>query len=375
MVSGNEPADTVKTLIGYALGREVDDNVSVVVMEVPGGKKSFRAIKPASAAGGADRAVLVAAGIGAILVAIVAVILFVVIIPAISRGSDVVIPDVPTGFAYVVDMEGTVSSEIPGSSPVQIAPGDFLQTGVGSLIRVGSGHVRLALPAGSGEVYLGENTILGLDRVVDPTQGVTSTLLTLGKGRALAVASPLPGTTFTIQAPTTTRAEVTGTIIGIEYDEITQRFEVDCLEGNCRIVGLSRAAEMAACENYFLVSMGIPNGPNPTRNALWQSIAGDVVPDASICGVQEVEQGPTPTFEPTVTIEPTATQRPFVPQPTPDAYGSGAFVLPGHNDGDGGRPGRGAGYDDSAQANKGTSVLILMSVIGGVALAAAREVG
>jgi protein phosphatase len=154
LVRGRSPSGAVDQLIKKALKRQVDDNVSAVVLEVPGGGVYYR------------RYLMPAAGVAAAFVLVIGAAAWAV--PRLSgalAGPDAgpTIPALPSGVAYV--------SEIGGRGETSAANGAFESLRLEQLVTAGSGvqlrtfggtsYVRLGLPDQS-IIYLGPDSQMEL---------------------------------------------------------------------------------------------------------------------------------------------------------------------------------------------------------------------
>jgi protein phosphatase len=174
LVRGRSPSGAVDQLIKKALKRQVDDNVSAVVLEVPGGGVYYR------------RYLVPAVGVAAAFVLVIGAAAWAV--PRLSgalAGPDAgpTIPALPSGVAYV--------SEIGGRGETSAANGAFESLRLEQLVTAGSGvqlrtfggtsYVRLGLPDQS-IIYLGPDSQMELLEI----EGDSGTSLLLHGGVVLA---------------------------------------------------------------------------------------------------------------------------------------------------------------------------------------------
>lgn len=331
VVQRNEPEDAANTLVSLALGRQVDDNVSVVIMEAAGKKKPLFAWPFKSY----NSLILTA-----VIAGLIGVILFGIIVLAPPRkGADTPASAIPTmqltapaqdgtllpsgpdlsmGFALVVDVQGEVKYETPTETTVSAEAGETIPGAAGTRIfTAADSQATLQLSDGS-TVFLGENTSIELTSIADTPGGLTT--LTQVKGTLLVDSHNL----LVLADGRAFQAETTGTVMGVHFEPINGYFMVDCLEGTC-LVGNSlqlTSGQRAGYEEGSLMDDAVDADYD-----LWNDLGGEIVP--------------TPTITPTMTASPTPTET-LVPTATPlpldlPVEGPG---KPGGDDEDGDGPNR-----------------------------------
>jgi hypothetical protein len=269
LVRGRSPGGAVDRLIKKALSRRVDDNVSAVVLEVPGGGVYYRRyLVPAVGAAAAVALVIGAAAWAAPKLSGV--------LAGPSAGPT--IPALPSGVAYV--------SEIGGRGETSAANGVFENLRLEQLVAAGSGvqlrtlggtsYVRLGLPDQS-IIYLGPDSQMELLEI----GGNSGTSLLLHSGVVLASSQGSGGSVISVLAPSEVLARSTGSLMGALWDPIAGQFEVDCFEEACEVVfpgGVGMA--LTAGQRIIIAMAGEVLGPlaiDHARYAFGQYVGGLVL--------------------------------------------------------------------------------------------------
>lgn len=228
-------------------------------------------------------------------------------------GGHTTIPAAPPGMIFAANIEGVVELTVTGQPVRQLKTGDTVAVGAGSpgtILRIpGAGKAIISLDDGS-VLYIGSGTTIGLDSLIDPSRQSTGTLLTIQIGMVMAKVAPLQGNTFVVETPVGTRADVFGTVIGLQYFPDLEQFNVDCLEGHCRQFGGPGIPPLTlgACQRSIVVSVGAPEGPGQADSGPWRSLFGDAAPDCSTSTPASTSAGP---------FAPILTRVPLVPTFTP----------------------------------------------------------
>jgi uncharacterized repeat protein (TIGR02543 family) len=296
-------------------------------------------------------------------------------VPATGIAKNTPTPQLPLQASRIERVTGTVNSVIPGGEDIDVTNGTILPSGRGSILRTQDGKVKLILPDSS-ILYLDKYSELELRQVSDPRGDEKDTDLQLNYGRVLAHVSLEPEFTFTIHVPTGAWAEVVGSIMSVTYaPDDNQRFDVDCIEGHCVQGGVhaGEEIELLGGQHSFLFTSGAPNGPDQSRNELWEGLASALGNPTIIPSIKTWTPTSTPedgdgeatlTPTPTATIAPTVvvtTEVPptFTPTPTPTCYDLSTSasngdinVSPGPNCG-GGKYLEGTELTLTAQADSG----------------------
>jgi hypothetical protein len=204
----------------------------------------------------------------------------------------------------------------------------LLPTGAGARVSTTDGQLQLGLTDGA-SVYLDAQSELELTTVADPRAGTTSTLLTLLRGKALAVLPAQTQDYFAMLVSSGTRAEALGSTLGdrlgVQYDPSLQRLDVDCLAGQCRISASSANQALAGGQHSWLDAHGGPFAPDGARADIWafaglsQTAAVSATPGSALTATPAASATPIATASHTALPTATASNTPTVtasPQPT-----------------------------------------------------------
>jgi serine/threonine protein phosphatase PrpC len=296
ILTRNPPLQAARTLVSKAMGRNANDNVSVVVLQKSGG---------ASAAGKSLlRLIFILAILAALILAGAA------FLPGILAQIQPSTPTVPAGSIRIVESSGEGLYMSSGQLPVKLSSGLSLPVQPGGALQTLEGTLQFTLPDSS-RIYLDRFSKAILTQIADPRTDERNNILTLEQGRLLVAYAPPPGYTSSIAAPGNLRAQVLGSLLGVTYNADKSRVEADCLEGSCLVANGRDALQLAGGEYAWASPTEI--GPaGGARYELWSGLAGRdpawVTPTA------------LPTFTPTAT--PTRTQK-YVPAKTTEAPPSG----------------------------------------------------
>lgn len=292
----NSPEDIVNTLISRALGRQTDDNVSVVALAMSGGRQS-PLLLPAAAN---ISKWLIPAGI---FVTVVLLTLMVFSLlwggnlrddtePTAQNGNDqeAVILQVDSGSVQVQD--GVLNYQLPDEKINVAIAGEEIP--VSSRMWTDTGTVVLSLSDGT-KLFLGEYSTISFTAIFDPAHDVSQTELMIEKGAVLVHAlNPLmmEANPHTSQAWAAARSWM-----GISYRE-DGYFTVDCLDGTCQL----RDGEVIPLQagQRGIVEKGNMNAEWVLAEYDgWVRLGGQAVPTATLT--------PSPTVTPSPTMEPTPT--------------------------------------------------------------------
>jgi serine/threonine protein phosphatase PrpC len=317
ILSRNPPPQAARKLVGRALSRNANDNVSVIVLEKPAvaARKFVRVFFQLTLA-----ASLTAAGI--------------VFLPPLLRNLQPATPLPPDGSILVGRVTGEVLYKESGRVPAAVSPGINVAVRNGGSLQSLEGTAQFTLPD-STRVYLDRFSEVSLLQLGDPQTGAPNTLLTLEQGRLLIVAAVRPGSSVSLAVPGGLRAQVLGTVMGLSYDPGAARLEVDCLEGTCLLANAAEFLQLSGGQSAWgdIRSLGSLGEADYTRWAgLW---AGDpewitATPQPSATStptptatkksapVRTTEPPPPPGAPPSATPEATApvpTAEPPTPEP------------------------------------------------------------
>ena len=314
LVRGRSAKGAVDRLIKKALRRQVDDNVSAVILEVPGGVYYKRFLLPAVGAAAAFAMVVGAAAWA---------------VPRLSGAfagpsAGPTIPALPSGVAYV--------SEIGGRAETSSAAGNFETLRSEQLVAAGSGvqlrtiggtsYVRLGLPDQS-IIYLGPDSQMELLEI----EGESGTSLRLNGGVVLVSGQGSGSSTISVLAPSGVLAKLTGSLMGVYWDPVAGQLEVDCFGEACEIVFPGGVAMgVSAGQRIIISSQGEVLGPlaiDPARYAFGQYAGGLVLaatPEPVLAGGSGAQPSRTPLgplFVSPTPPPPTRTPKPPPPPPGP----------------------------------------------------------
>ena len=225
IVQQNSPQDAANTMVSLALGRQVDDNVSVVIMEIPGKKKrsgSSRLTSP----------ILLLIGVGIIGVSLFIGLLLPGVIAALQptpKPSPLLSPTMPAGFVYVsAYQEGTGEYYTPGLDPLDLISGSYASIMTGTRVNVKGGVVKLGLPDKTA-IYLRSHSVIYFNQLSEG-KGEEQTTLFLEEGSILI---NKPNGTINIALPSDYIIQAADSLIGIEG--YAGFYIVDCFTGNCAL--------------------------------------------------------------------------------------------------------------------------------------------
>lgn len=311
--------EAARKLTKLALSRQADDNVAVIVMEVPGARPTVQRLMASAQSFAASplRVGLMVAGLGAAAVVVVLLIL-------LGRGwgsfSSVPSSTGSPGKAIVEKMEGLLNYD---NKLVKEAGAsfDFGNKGILETGRREGNYTCLRLPEAA-MVCLAESTAVRLANW-EPS---LARLVLLG-GRVL-VRLPEDYPTdhrVVIEVPGYGLASTSGSKMGVRYHQQTQKMYVDCLEGECRVEYNGQIEDIPAGSNATL-STGedgtlLTNLGYGTDDALWVFALGQIpyfspmplptlMPSETPIPPQAPLVRATDTRWPTVTIGPTDTRWP-----------------------------------------------------------------
>jgi serine/threonine protein phosphatase PrpC len=304
ILSRNPPLQAARTLVSKAMGRNANDNVSVIVLQKPAGMA------------GAGKAVL---RWGLILVLLAALIAAgSMLLPSILARIQTDAP-APAGDSILI---GRITGEVlymeSGSAPVNLEAAGLFTVKPGGTLRSLEGTVQFTLPDSS-RVYLDRFSEITLTQIADPAAGRQNNLLTLEEGRVLIVLMLQPEFSSSITAPGNLRAQVLGSVMGAAYDPGDSRLNVDCLEGSCLVANVADVVQLKGGD----FSWADPKSVGPVEGARYDLWAG-------LGGGDPFWITPTPLPSPTPTATPTATPkaRPVRTTEAPPPPGPGPTATP-----------------------------------------------
>ena len=312
MVRGRSAKGAVDALIKRALGRQVDDNVSAAILQIPGGIYLRRYLAPAAGT---------AAALG--LMAVVGVWAAPQLAASLSGPApQPTIPALPSGVAYVSEIGGRGELAGPAKGFEPLREEQLVSAGAGVKLKaVGSAsYLRLGL-ADQSIVYLGPDSQLELLQI----GGQAGTGLVLESGVVLVSGQEATGQVVSVSAPSGAMARMSGSLMGASWNPSTGQFEVDCFGGECEIL-LSGGVgfRLAAGEHLLFTLEGEILGPSPIAHERYAfaGFAGGLVatPTAVRGGAAGAVATPTRTPLGPLFVTPTPLPPPpptRTPQPPP----------------------------------------------------------
>lgn len=309
------PEDAVEAILRCARSRKVDDNVSAVILQVPGGEHL-----------GKRRTVgrkWVIALPAIALAAIGTWLLFRLMMKAPVQGIETTNPILPEGVAYL--------SELRGFAEKQTRIGEFLPLQVEEILPAGQGvrirtlgedaYLRLDL-ADQSILYLGPSTQIELQAIAG-NGAVLETFIVLEQGLVLVVKEGEMNWDFIVASPMGISAKAMGTVMGVILESDGQRLHADCFLGSCAIEGMSRNT-LGAGEHLWLAINGETGMVDSARNELynfgkeWLPEPVSISPTWTAVKIISPTHTLKPLFiPPTATITPTRTPKPIPPAFTP----------------------------------------------------------
>ncbi|RME60524.1 serine/threonine-protein phosphatase [Candidatus Parcubacteria bacterium] len=240
--------EAAKVLVSTAVGRNVTDNVTAVVAEMPGreikerpltrelGRRLPWAFSPMLA--------MLASAMFCVVGTFAAWMLFrpvpqsPSVVPSLTPLPTLTPhPTPPPNYAYLSVVGGSTTSQVPGRSVQIVHSGNIVPFQSGSLLRVESGLTTFNTPGNFLVQALGNPgrpTIIELYQSADRDAGVAETILKLQEGRIVVIGEGnTPRDIRFVVETVWGRAIITGTIMGGQYDSSTQVFDIDCFTGHC----------------------------------------------------------------------------------------------------------------------------------------------
>ncbi len=286
ILSRNPALQAARTLVSKAMGRNTNDNVSVVVLEKPQG---------AAAAGKAClRWVIILALLTALIFA------GIVFLPPLLSKMQTQTPLPDKDSILIGQVTGEALYKESGQVPVKLESNASLPVKPGGTLQTLEGTVQFTLPDSS-RVYLDRFSEAALTQLADPRTGTQNTTLTLEQGRLLVVVSLPSGYSSSVMAPGDLRAQVLGSVMGVSYDPGKSRLDVDCLEGACLVANTADVLQLNGGEHSW-ASKGKVGSIDGARYDLWAGLAGG----------DPAWITPTPLPTATSTDTPTATKKPVI---------------------------------------------------------------
>lgn len=298
------PEKAAPALVQAAISRRADDNVSAIVMEMPGSKRAFY-MPPAALYGGIVALILVVLVAGALIFN--------------SRRPDPM-PTLAPEIALPEQPDSTAT--LPSSSAPQEG------ASLSAIVKPGKHTL------GSVELYLSEGASVQPLKV-NESEGIQ---LELERGAIVVIAQRTP---VIVSNSYGAKAEVSNGMLGVENDLEAFQFSMACLDGTCRLSGdLEGVVNLNAGQSSVVGGEGRPSEPVAADYAVYYAFASAVVPAPT--ATHTPTHTPTPTETPTntptrwptatPTATPTETPTPVTPTAVPDSGGGGTDDNGGNND-------------------------------------------
>jgi protein phosphatase len=321
LVQGKAPKRAAEDLVKRALARQVDDNVSAVILEMPGGRNLSRRLVPAVGIG--------AVGLGAVAAAVL-------LLPRVVGGlsgaaAAPTIPPLPSGVAFVSELAGQAEIQQAGGAFQPIQPGALVAAGAGvRLHTAGAGsYLRLGL-ADKSILYLGPDSQIELSSISGGGPG-EQTLVALDFGLVLIVTDADSPAAALVTSPGGVMARVAGSQMGASWEAVRGEFGVDCFDPSCEVVFPGGITMNLHAGQHVTISLGgdvIGPEPIPLERYAFGGSAGGL---AGLSGAPAAVSSGTPVAAATRTPlgplyvsptpppppPPTKTEKPDKPKPPP----------------------------------------------------------
>ena len=309
-VRRQDPENAAAALVNLALSRQVHDNVTAAILEMPGKRKP---VSPAVWVGVLILLALILLAVGnrtglfrnpAQQAALTAS-------PTLPPPTDIPTPDIAAGYAELLYFTpDAFNAYIPGGDSVDPAIGDRIPFGAGVRIWTTDAPAKLALSDGT-TIYLDAETSVYMTRLAPPGDAGSYTTLTIEQGNLLVLAERLQVNAVGELYQTT----VQDGVMGVSFSQAEASFQVDCLGGTCQAASKAQAAPImlnAGSRGSF--ERLLPSDPAAAQYDPWMLLGGLDVPRPTATPTFTPTNTPTPTLTPTPTPRPTATI--YIPPPT-----------------------------------------------------------
>jgi len=282
IINDSKPEESANNLVKKALERGANDNVSAIVLEIPGGRPKISIKKVARYA-------------LPILVALVVIVL--VVVGAINRNASnplATLPPIEYGQILIADERDLdVFVREINSSGDYSSQGDLIDFKSGTVIQTGAGKgfIRLGF-TNQVAVYLAENSVIVL---VDQKEKQTTIQFNQGK-IIVQLPDTIPqGNAFIVKTELKEYAKIEGSMMGVYSEPNSRLIRIDCLEGTCYYSSDGLNWE-SFIEGWHVEQQEINPG---TMNELWVFVPQLVAtPTASIIPTEEPTDLQTPLFTP-----------------------------------------------------------------------------
>jgi protein phosphatase len=313
LTKGRSPEQAVELLVKRALEREADDNVSVVILKVPGGLEVPRTLLPA---------------IGVASIAILLISFGVWLLPklqlsSVDQGISPTIPPLPSGVAFVSNLAGKAEVHSPGGGGQDLKVEDLIASGKGVYVFIheGESYARLGLADGS-ILYLGPSTQIEIRTIAEGSSS-PETVLQLETGIVLLDRRIDSATSAVIKSPSGAVAKIISGVMGVTTSPGDQRLDVDCFEGRCEVFHETYGGDgvrLDLGQHLWVNPVGDISPTDTTRNHLYSfgNFCGGLVltPTVTATTSTRFDQQFTPTRTPLGPLFVPPTAVPTTPPPT-----------------------------------------------------------
>jgi serine/threonine protein phosphatase PrpC len=331
VTSKNLPQDAANTLVSLALGRQVDDNVSVVLLEIPGQKKAFTGPQSPAASRAETLGTINKLPVSKLTIGIAAALLLVVaLIVAIAFSANNDTTASPQPSAVSTDDPYNVMPMATSTPPLAAEAGSIkLNTGAAQVAISKDSPTENLIPNASkllrddalvntsalrADLSLPEDVRL----ILDAKSGLKVKQLASGSGQPntrLEIINYgvllVSGTNVSIGAETRTfRANLKNGLMGVHFDLKRGLFTLDCLKGNC-VLAASDTQQMVLSGGQRATIEGgqlaqDPQKPAPADFDSWRAWT------EAVNMVPTITPTPSPTATATPTVTPTLTPKPAI---------------------------------------------------------------
>ena len=282
IINDSKPEESANNLVKKALERGANDNVSAIVLEIPGGRPKISIKK---------------VGRYAIPIFVALVVIVLVVVGAINRNASnplATLPPIEYGQILIADERDLdVFVREINSSGDYSSQGDLIDFKSGTVIQTGAGKgfIRLGF-TNQVAVYLAENSVIVL---VDQKEKQTTIQFNQGK-IIVQLPDTIPqGNAFIVKTELKEYAKIEGSMMGVYSEPNSRLIRIDCLEGTCYYSSDGLNWE-SFIEGWHVEQQEINPG---TMNELWVFVPQLVAtPTASIIPTEEPTDLQTPLFTP-----------------------------------------------------------------------------
>lgn len=313
LTKGRSPEQAAELLVKRALEREADDNVSVVILKIPGGIEVPRVFLPA----------ISAASIAILLLALGVWLLPKFQVSRSEQGISPTIPPLPSGVAFVSNLAGKAEVLSQGGGRQDLKVEDLIASGKGVYVFIhqGESYARLGLADGS-ILYLGPSTQIEI-RTIAEGSSTPETILQLVTGIVLLDRRIDSATSTVVRSPSGAIAKINFGVMGAITSPGDQRLDVDCFEGRCEIFHETYGGEgvrLESDQHLWVNPVGDISPTDSTRNHLYSFgnfCSGLILtPTMTVTASTPFDQQFTPTRTPLGPLFVPPTAVPTTPPPT-----------------------------------------------------------